>query len=440
MAAPAPRDPPSPIEILTSPFARFAQLEAAGGILLLAATAAALTWANSPWEATYHRILDTPVSVGVGPLSLTESNHEWINDGLMAIFFFLVGLEIKREVLAGELSSLKQAAFPLVAAVGGAIVPAAIFIAFNRGTEGAGGWGIPMATDIAFALGLLALLGSRVPPGLKVFVAALAIADDIIAVLVIAVFYTSGLDWFSLAVAMVGTGLSFLANRAGIRGPTFYAVLGVAIWFAVLKSGVHATVAGVLLALTIPVRTRIDKALFVERGEQLLGALSSAEANSAAAHEAIHALEEQCERVQSPLHRIEHALHPWVSFLIMPVFALANAGVHVLGNVVAALTHTASLGIMVGLFLGKPVGICLFARLAHGLRMASLPRGVSWRHILGAGFVCGIGFTMSLFVAGLAFPPGPLLDLSKIATLAASAAAGSCGVVFLLSGGRPREA
>jgi len=421
----------SPIEVLTSPFVRFSRLEASGGILLLACTLAALVWANSPWEQNYHDIWDTRVSISIGPVSLTESRHEWINDGLMSIFFFLVGLEIKRELLVGELSSVKRAAFPLLAALGGCVAPALIFFAFNRGGPSEHGWGIPMATDIAFALGVLALLGNRVPAALKVFVAALAIADDIIAVLVIALFYTSGLDWFSLSIAFAGTGVSLLANRAGIRRPAFYAFIGLIIWLAVLKSGVHATIAGVLLAFTIPVRTRIDKAQFLESSRGLLERFASAAPDTSDAHDCVHTLEQQCELVQSPLHRIEHSLQPWVSFFIMPVFAFANAGVHIFGNVAAAFTRPVSIGIMLGLFLGKPVGITAFSWLAEKARVVSLPAAVSWRQVLGASCVCGIGFTMSLFIAELAFSEGMVLDLSKIAILAASAAAGVCGVILL---------
>src|SRR5271154_657420 len=255
--------PPSrivlPIEAIKSPFVRFARMEAAGGILLLASTFAALVWANSPWEHIYHAIWSTQVDVGFGRFFLSETRHEWINDGLMAVFFFLVGLEIKREVLIGELSSLKQAAFPLIAAVGGTIVPALMYVALNHGALAVKGWGIPMATDIAFALGVLALLGDRVPVSLKIFVTALAIVDDIIAVLVIAFFYTAEIHLLSLAAGLAGVALSFGLNLLGVRKPAIYAMLGICVWAAVLKSGVHATVAGVLFAFTIPARNYIDR-------------------------------------------------------------------------------------------------------------------------------------------------------------------------------------
>src|SRR6516225_9674375 len=252
-----------PIQTLISPFVRFARMEAASGILLLASTVAALVWANSPWAESYHALWNVQIPAGFGRFILSESGHQWINDGLMSIFFFLVGLEIKREVLIGELSSLRQAAFPFIAAMGGTLAPALIYVSVTHGSNALKGWAIPMATDIAFALGVLALLGDRVPASLKIFVTALAIVDDIIAVLVIALFYTHQLDVFSLAVGLGGVALSFGAKLLGVRKPAIYAVIGVCVWCFVLKSGVHATVAGFLLALTIPTRTYIDRDLFL---------------------------------------------------------------------------------------------------------------------------------------------------------------------------------
>jgi NhaA family Na+:H+ antiporter len=421
-----------PIEVLTIPFVRFAEIEASGGILLLACTIAALIWANSPWEQSYHEIWNAQVSMGIGQFVLSETRHEWINDGLMSIFFFLVGLEIKREVLIGELSSLRKAAFPLLAALGGAIVPALLFVSVTYGTEGQKGWGIPMATDIAFALGVLALLGSRVPVSLKIFVTALAIADDIIAVLVIALFYTEQIHFFSLAVGLAGVGLSFGANLLGIRKPALYAVIGICVWCAVLKSGVHATVAGVLLAFTIPARTYIDRDFFLKRSRWLLEKFEAADPNSSEAHAAIHSMEAQFELVESPLHRIEHSIQPWVSFLVMPLFAFANAGVRILGNGAAALTHPVSLGVALGLFVGKPLGIWFFAWTSAKTGLATAPPELSWGSILGGAWLSGIGFTMSLFVAGLAFGEGTLLDMSKIGTMGASLGAGICGSIILM--------
>jgi NhaA family Na+:H+ antiporter len=425
-----------PIDVITSPFARFARMEAAGGILLLVATAAALIWANSRWEHSYHQIWYTQATITLGQVSLSESRHEWVNDGLMSIFFFLVGLEIKREVLIGELSSFKQAAFPFMAAIGGSVVPALIYVAINRGGAGANGWGIPMATDIAFALGVLALLGRRVPVGLKVFVAALAIVDDIFGVLVIALFYTRHISLFALGLAFVGVAVSFSANWLGIRSPVVYALIGVGVWVAVLNSGVHATIAGILLAFTIPARNSLDKADFLQQSRFLLDQFEKHDLNSAQAHHAIHALEQKCEMIESPLHRIEHALQPWVAFLIMPIFAFANAGVHILGKIGAAVTHPITLGVLLGLLLGKPLGITLFARLASITGVGSRPASVSWAQIFGASWLCGIGFTMSLFIASLALGDGDLLDMSKIGTLAASIGAGCVGSLLLLQRGK----
>jgi Na+:H+ antiporter, NhaA family len=389
-------------------------------------------WANSPWEQSYHAIWSAQVSIGFGWFVLSESRHEWVNDGLMSIFFFLVGLEIKREVLIGELSSLRKAAFPFIAALGGSIVPALLYMSVTYGSEGQKGWGIPMATDIAFALGVLAVLGNRVPVSLKVFVTALAIADDIIAVLVIALFYTDRIDVFSLAVGLGGVVLSFGANLLGVRKPAFYAVIGICVWCAVLKSGVHATVAGVLLAFTIPARTYIDRDLFLKSSRWLLDRFEAAAPNSSEAQSAIHSMEAQFELVESPLHRIEHFLHPWVSFLVMPLFALANAGVRILGNGLAAVTHPVSLGVVLGLFVGKPLGIWFFAWISARTGMATPPADLSWGRIFGAAWLSGIGFTMSLFIAALAFGDGALLDMAKIGTMGGSLAAGICGSMILL--------
>jgi NhaA family Na+:H+ antiporter len=432
VSSPSPAANRAPIDVLISPFTRFARMEAAGGILLLTATVIALVWANSPWEENYHSIWHTTFTLGVGPYVLSWSRHIWVNDGLMAIFFFLVGLEIKREVLIGELSSLRQAAFPFMAALGGSVIPALVYLAINHGNMHARGWGIPMATDIAFALGVLALLGNRVPPSLKVFVAALAIVDDVFGVLVIALFYTAHISYVSLGLGLLGVGVSFVANWAGIRQPAVYALIGVFVWFAVLQSGVHATIAGVLLAFSIPVKSSIDKTSFVDKCRRLLARFDRAEVNSAEAHAVIHTLASQCEKVDTPLHRIEHSLQPWVSFLIMPVFAFSNAGVHILGQVQASVQDSVTLGVFFGLLMGKPLGIMGFSWLAQKTRLASPPAGVGWKQIFGASWLCGIGFTMSLFIAGLALESDQVIDMAKIGTLAASVAAGVIGSIVLL--------
>jgi NhaA family Na+:H+ antiporter len=421
-----------PIEVLKGPFIRFAKMEASSGILLLAATIAALVWANSPWAESYHTIWNECSSLGFGRFVLTETRHEWINDGLMAVFFFLVGLEIKREVLIGELSSLRQAAFPFFAAVGGAIVPAIIYLLVAHGGNAQKGWAIPMATDIAFALGVLAILGSRVPVSLKIFVTALAIVDDLIAVLVIAVFYTAQIHLISLVLGLVGMALSFGANLLGIRKPAVYAVIGVLVWYAVLKSGVHATVAGVLLAFTIPAQTYVDRDSFLTHTRALLARFQAARPDSSEAHAALHMMESQLQLVESPLQRIEHLLLPWVSFIIMPLFAFSNAGVGILGSGLGALTHPVSLGVALGLFIGKPIGIWVFALASTKTGVAEAPPGLSWSVVFGAAWMCGIGFTMALFIANLAFGEGALLDMAKIGILAASLASGLGAGVFLL--------
>jgi NhaA family Na+:H+ antiporter len=302
---------------------------------------------------------------------------------------------------------------------------------------GANGWGIPMATDIAFALGVLALLGNRVPVGLKIFVAALAIVDDIFGVLVIALFYTKHISLVALGFAFVGVAVSFAANRLGIRNPVVYAVIGVCVWVAVLNSGVHATIAGILLAFTIPARNSLDKTEFLSQSRWLLDQFEKHDLNSAQAHHAIHALEQKCEMIESPLHRIEHGLQPWVSFVIMPIFAFANAGVHILGKIGAAVSHPITLGVLLGLLLGKPLGITVFARLASLTGLGSPPASVSWSQIFGASWLCGIGFTMSLFIASLALGDGDLLDMSKIGTLAASIGAGCVGSLLLMRSRTP---
>jgi Na+:H+ antiporter, NhaA family len=406
-------------------------MEAASGILLLASTIAAVAWANSPWAESYHAIWNTPLSVAFGRFALTETNHEWVNDGLMAVFFFVVGLEIKREVLIGELSSLRQAAFPLVAAVGGAIVPALFYLLVVHG-DARKGWAIPMATDIAFVLGVLAILGKHVPASLKIFVTALAIADDLIAVFVIAIFYTDRIQLISLAFALAGIAVCLGANLLGVRKPALYAIVGLFVWYAVLKSGVHATVAGVLLAFTIPARTYVDRPSFLKRSRWLIDRFEAAPENSSEAHSAIHMMESQLALIESPLHRIEHSLHPWVSFLIMPLFAFVNSGVQILGNGTAAARHPVSLGIVLGLFVGKPLGIWLFASMSARWRLAAPPPELSRGALFGAAWLCGIGFTMSLFIATLAFGDGVLLNMSKIGILAASLASGACASLFLL--------
>lgn len=426
------------VDRVLAPFQQFFRTGSAGGIVLLACTAIALAWANSPWGDSYFHLWEQYFTIGFEQYAMRQTLHHWINDGLMVIFFFLVGLEIKREMLVGELASLRQSAFPIAAAVGGMVVPAAIFAAINYGTPGAHGWGIPMATDIAFALGVLALLGPNVPLALKVFLAALAIVDDIGAVLVIALFYTEAI---SIEYLMIAGGVMIaliICNRLLIRHTLVYLTLGICLWLAVFGSGVHATVAGVLLAMTVPVRTRIDEDEFLVRAEEAVGEFKAASdphlrsvISNNEQQEALHALERSAEEVQSPLMKMEHALHAPVAFVIMPLFALANAGVRLDAAMFALVSWRVVLGVLLGLVVGKAVGVTLFSWVAVRSGFASQPSAVSWSSVHGVAWLAGIGFTMSLFVAGLAYGPGPLLDSAKVGVIAASVLAGAVGYTLL---------
>lgn len=429
----------TPIVTLVRPFQEFAGRETSGGILLLACTVVALVWANSPWAHHYTALWHTPFTVGLGSFNLSHEFHFWVNDALMAVFFFVVGLEIKRELLAGELASPRQAALPILAAFGGVVVPALLYTLLNANGPGARGWGIPMATDIAFAIGVMALLGDRVPLGLKVFLTALAIVDDIAAVLVIAAFYTANLAWGPLGVAVFCLLCALAANRLGVRHPLPYALIGAVLWITVLQSGIHATIAGVLLAFMIPSRTAINQREFVGHGRAVLDHFERAAEtepfdilSDIEQQAAVEALEDACEKVQPPLRRLEYALHPWVTFLVMPLFALANAGVSLPGDLGKVAAQPITLGVVLGLVFGKPIGITLASWLAVRLGLASLPENVSWKHIHGAGWLAGIGFTMSLFMTGLAFTDDAHITAAKLGILIASLFAGIVGSVILM--------
>jgi len=429
----------TPILTLVRPFQEFAGRETSGGILLLVCTVVALVWANSPWANHYAALWHSPFTVGLGSLHLSKELHFWVNDALMAVFFFVVGLEIKRQLLAGELASPRQAALPILAALGGVVVPALLYTLLNPNGPDARGWGIPMATDIAFAIGVMALLGDRVPLGLKVFLTALAIVDDIAAVLVIAVFYTDDLAWGALGISAVCLLLALAANRLGVRHPLPYALIGAVLWMTVLQSGIHATIAGVLLAFTIPSRTAINQREFLEHGRAVLDHFEKAAEtrpydilSDLEQQTAVEALEDACEKVQPPLQRLEQSLHPWVTFLIMPLFALANAGVSLSGDLGKIVTQPVTLGVLVGLVLGKPIGVTLASWLAVRSGVATLPMNVSWKHIHGAGWLAGIGFTMSLFMTGLAFSDDAHLTSAKLGVLIASVCAGIVGSVILV--------
>jgi NhaA family Na+:H+ antiporter len=428
--------PPPP---LIRPFTEFFRLEASGGVLLLLAAAAALALANSPGGPAYFQFWNTPVTVGGGSWILTKPVLLWVNDGLMALFFFVVGLEIKREVLIGELSSLKRAAIPVAAAIGGMLVPALIYLAFNPQGSTARGWGIPMATDIAFALGILALMGRGAPLGLKVFLTAVAIIDDIGAVLVIALFYTSEVSLTALGTAACVLVLLGILNRAGVRSPLPYALLGIILWLAVLKSGVHATVAGVILAFFIPCRQAIDETTFLEQARAMLDLFSSEGETpgpmpSAIQRDAIQSLESLSKAAETPLSRLEGHLHPWAAFVIVPVFAFANAGVTVEAGLDGLFRDSVLLGVSLGLFLGKPIGVMAFSWLAARSGIGQLPTGVRWIHIAGAAALCGVGFTMSLFIGGLAFElPGNLAH-AKVGILLGSALSAALGALLIRAG------
>ncbi len=354
--------------VLASAVADFMKLESAGGMLLLLAAILAMLIANSPLSAFYDSLLNTTVAVQVGALAIKKPFFLWINDGLMAVFFFLIGLEIKREIMEGELSSFSQVVLPGMGALGGMIVPAAIYGWLNWGNSVAlDGWAIPVATDIAFALALLSVFGSRVPTALKVILLTLAIFDDLAAIVIIALFYSGDLSFGALLIGVAAVGVAVVMNRMGITRTSSYILLGVVLWVAVLKSGVHATLAGVLIAFCIPMRD---------------------------------------EHGNSPLRDLEHNLHGPVVFAILPIFAFANAGLSLTGISIDDLTHPVTMGVIAGLLIGKPMGILLFVGLAVSLRFAQLPKDVDWRQLLGVAFACGIGFTMSLFIAGLAFEHG----------------------------------
>jgi NhaA family Na+:H+ antiporter len=427
-----------PLVGLIRPFQAFMHQQSSGGLVLLFCTVLALVWVNSAWQESYHALWHTHFSIGVANHLFDRDLHFWVNDGLMAIFFFVVGLEIKRELMVGELATPRQAMLPLFGALGGVMVPALIYSAFNYGGSGSAGWGVPMATDIAFVIGVMALLGDRVPIGLKVFLTALAIVDDIVAVLVIAVFYTAEISWMGLLAAALGLLVLFLANRLGVRHPLPYALVGIVVWLAVLSSGIHATIAGVLVAFSIPARSLLNAPEFLRHSRSILdhfehhasqhqGVMKDAEQQMA-----IEALEDSCEKVQPPLYRLEQALHPWVSFLIMPVFALANAGVALGGNGGQLLADPIALGVILGLFLGKPVGIFALSWVAIKWRLADLPHRVTWTHVFGAGVLGGIGFTMSLFIAALAFSDAQLLATAKLGILLGSLIAAIAGSAILM--------
>jgi NhaA family Na+:H+ antiporter len=426
---------------ILTPFQQFLRRTTAGGIVLIATSLVALALASALGGEAWHHFWNQRLGIRFGGEARLElSLHHWVNDGLMTLFFLLVGLEIKRELLVGELSNPRAAALPVAAALGGMVVPALVYAAFNAGTPGASGWGIPMATDIAFAVGILVLLAWRIPKNLILFLMALAIADDLGAVLVIAVFYTPSLDMGAFWSACAVLAALALLNRGGIRHPLPYALLGVMLWLAVLASGVHATIAGILLAFAVPTRPAQPISRLAARMDELRATLADAPSRPAGDDPRIaiaEGLERSAALVQSPLQRIEHALTPWVSFAVIPVFALANAGID-LGAVAwgEAMSNSVTLGVMAGLVLGKFAGISLFSWLAVRSGLARLPAGVGWRHLLGAAWLGGIGFTMSIFISQLAFTELAQVEQAKLGILLGSAIAAAIGLTWLVAAGR----
>jgi NhaA family Na+:H+ antiporter len=428
----------TPVDRFRQPFDSFISSPIAGGVLLFIAAVVAMAWANSPWAASYHHLWEQRVVLTLGTWRLDMDLHHWINDGLMAMFFFVVGLELKREMVDGELSRPRDAMLPLAAALGGMVVPALIYLAINPAGDAHMGWGIPMATDIAFALGIMALLGRRVPLALKVFLTTLAVADDLGAVLVIAFFYTSDISMASLVIGACVLLIMMLGNRLGVRSPWFYAFFGIGgLWTAFLLSGVHATIAGVLAAFTIPAMPKVREEIFVRRMRMYLSRFADRDAprKGIRSPDQMHDLSHMVRLsayAATPLQQLEHALHPLVTFVVLPIFALANAGVAVPTEVTAALGEPVALGVALGLLLGKPVGVLLASFLMVRLAGARMGTGVTWRHMVGAGLLAGIGFTMSLFVNELAFPGHPDYAVTaKLGILCASALAGILGYLWL---------
>jgi Na+:H+ antiporter, NhaA family len=407
--------------VFIAPLREFLYTESAGGVILVAAALVALVWANSPWKDAYQDLWHTELSISLGERTLELDLREWVNDGLMTIFFFVVGLEIKRELVEGELRGVRRAAMPALAAVGGMVVPALIYTAVNAGGPGARGWGIPMATDIAMAVGIVALLGSRVDPALKLFLLALAIVDDIGAIAVIAIFYSGRIDTDSLLIAVGLVIVLLLVRLAGVRSTLIPLALGLGLWLALEESGVHATIAGVLLGLLAPTRPHVQRELV---DVDVLADISTAQAARETASLARQSV--------SVVEWLEHVLHPWSSFVIVPLFALANTGITLSAEAISdAATSRVAVGVLLGLVVGKLVGISLFTWLALRLNIAVIPEGATARGIAGIAALAGIGFTVSIFVTDLAFADPAVQNEAKVAILAAAVLAGGLGATIL---------
>ena len=433
------------IDKITEPIQRFVKQEKSGGIVLGISVLAALYLANSPWSDEYFHFLENKIGIVFNDVSfLKYSLHHWINDGLMAIFFFVIGLELKREIVAGELSNPRKALLPIGAALGGMLIPAIIYFSLNPTGEASNGWGIPMATDIAFALGVLHFLGKRIPLSLKVFLTALAIVDDLGAVLVIAFFYTSEISIQSLLVGLGFVLVMFIGNKMGIRNILFYAIIGiVGVWIAFLLSGVHATIAAVLAAFVIPANVGIKENIFIERIRNSINKFKDILPNDKVTltDEQIHQLEiikKDTNCAIPPLQRLEHAMHPMVTFIVLPIFALANAGVSVNVDVQELFSTNVALGVSLGLLAGKVIGIVGITWLLVKLRIAPFPEGMNLRNLFGISFLASIGFTMSLFISSLAFTDEIIITQAKIGIFTASIIGGIVGF-FILRTNKPIE-
>jgi NhaA family Na+:H+ antiporter len=419
-------------------FQRFIAKASSGSMPLFIAAMAALVWANGATHS-YHAFWHTQITFEIGHWHISKSMAHWIDDALMTLFFFTVGMEIKREILVGELASIKKAMLPIAAALGGMVVPAAIYVLFNYNQPTLRGWGIPMATDIAFALAVLAVLDKRVPMGLRIFLSALAIADDLGAVLVIAIFYTQAISWSHLLVALMFMGGLLIANWLWVRRTPVYVVLGIGVWLAIMGSGVHATAAGAIVAMFIPARGKYDTDVFISEVQKNLDRFECEDDSCGFTillnknHLAsVLNIEMACHHVETPIQRMEYALHSLVAYLILPLFALANAGLVLRDlDIAAAVAQPVTLGIVLGLVLGKPAGIFLFTFLSVHVLRADLPMGVSWRHIAGVSMLGGIGFTMSLFISGLSFPGLEYAAYSKLGIITGSIIAGTGGLLIL---------
>ena len=424
-------------KILILPLMRFINNSTTSGILLFATAVIALFLANSPFQEAYHHFWENSFSIGFNDFVVSKSLHHWINDGLMSIFFFVIGLELKREIMAGELSRPKDAILPILAGLGGMVVPALLYLLVNSNGETASGWGIPMATDIAFALGILYMLGDRVPVSLKIFLTVLAIADDIGAVLVIALFYTSDISSMSLIVGGIFLAVLIFANILGVRNIIFYGVIGIGgLWLAFLLSGVHATIAGVIAALTIPANVKIQDKQFVLKMNALTNDFEKSTPNNVSllTHDQLQIVEKiryYSKAALTPLQRLEHSMHPLVAFIVMPIFALANAGITFSGSFADNLISNVSLGVILGLVLGKFIGIVLISKIVIKLKITTLPAGLNWRHIYGVALLAGVGFTMSLFITDLAFVNPNFVIQAKIGIFVASVLCGIAGFLVL---------